>query len=442
MEQMKVIAPKEIKGEVNLPPSKSISNRALAIGSLTEGDSTLANVSICDDTKVMAMWMAKRIQKNFETIDIGAAGTAMRFSTAMLAVLEGTQTITGSERMKQRPIGILVEALRTLGAQVEYVEKEGFPPLRITGVPQMEGGEVELAGNVSSQFISALLLIAPRLKKGLTLKLTGEVVSRPYIDMTLSMMRIFGAKAGWTDAQTIVVEPVRYQPCDFRVESDWSAASYWYEVVALAPNEDAEVVLHGLFTESLQGDSRGAKVFERLGVSTEYRGEDVVLRKNGQCVERLDEDFVDMPDLAQTFVVTCCMLGVPFHFTGLQSLKIKETDRIEALKRELAKLGFRLEDRNDSELIWDGMKEQGAGSKEQEECIDTYEDHRMAMAFAPVALKRGSIIINNPQVVSKSYPFYWKDLKAVGFDLPTFNPQPSTPSSQLSTISFEIPCLI
>ena len=415
MEQMKVIAPKEIKGEVNLPPSKSISNRALAIASLTEGDSTLANVSICDDTKVMAMWMAKRMQKNFETIDIGAAGTAMRFSTAMLAVLEGTQTITGSERMKQRPIGILVEALRTLGAQVEYVEKDGFPPLRITGNPQMEGGEVQLSGSVSSQYISALLMIGPRLKQGLKLKLTDEVVSRPYIDMTLAMMQSFGAKAEWTDAQTIVVEPVGYQPCQYRVESDWSAASYWYEMVALAPNTDAEVVLPGLFAESLQGDSRGAKVFEKLGVSTEHRGDDVVLRKNGQCVARLDEDFVTMPDLAQTFVVTCCMLGVPFHFTGLQSLKIKETDRIEALKCELAKLGFILEDRHDSELLWEGSRIEP--SSPDEIAIDTYEDHRMAMAFAPVALKDGRICINNPQVVSKSYPRYWENLKTVGFEI-------------------------
>lgn len=423
MKNILVKAPSEIKGHITLPSSKSISNRALVISALTDGEASLYNVSDCDDTRVMQKWLNEQPA----TIDIGAAGTAMRFSTALLALREGSHIITGSERMKQRPIGILVEALRTLGAQVEYVEKDGFPPLRITGNPQMEGGEVQLSGSVSSQYISALLMIGPRLKQGLKLKLTDEVVSRPYIDMTLAMMQSFGAKAEWTDAQTIVVEPVGYQPCQYRVESDWSAASYWYEMVALAPNTDAEVVLPGLFAESLQGDSRGAKVFEKLGVSTEHKGDDVVLRKNGQCVARLDEDFVTMPDLAQTFVVTCCMLGVPFHFTGLQSLKIKETDRIEALKCELAKLGFHIEDRNNSELIWNN--EQGTGEKLEPRVpscssplasrptIDTYEDHRMAMAFAPAALNLDHIIINNPDVVTKSYPNYWVDLKSVGFTL-------------------------
>lgn len=409
MKQIKVMAPHGIGGEIVLPSSKSISNRALVISALTDGEAPLSNVSDCDDTRVMLKWLGEQP----EIVDIGAAGTAMRFSTALLALREGTHIITGSERMKQRPIGILVEALRTLGAQVEYVEKEGFPPLRIVGNPQLEGGEVQLSGSVSSQYISALLMIGPRLKKGLKLKLTDEVVSRPYIDMTLAMMKSFGAKAGWTDTQTIMVEPTGYQPCQYRVESDWSAASYWYEMVALAPNKDAEVVLPGLFAESLQGDSRGAKVFEKLGVSTEHRSDDVVLWKNGLCVERLDEDFVEMPDLAQTFVVTCCMLGVPFHFTGLQSLKIKETDRIEALKCELAKLGFQIEDRNDSELLWDG----NLIPQTSHPSIDTYEDHRMAMAFAPAALKLDSILINNPDVVTKSYPNYWEDMKSVGFSL-------------------------
>ena len=231
-------------------------------------------------------------------------------------------------------------------------------------------------------------------------------------------MRSYGAKVGWKDEQTIVVEPVPYQSCQYQVENDWSAASYWYEMVALAPHADAEIVLPGLFAESLQGDSRGADVFERLGVSTEHRGNEVVLRKNGKHVERLDVDFVEMPDLAQTFVVTCCMMGVPFHFTGLQSLKIKETDRIEALKRELKKLGYEIEDRNDSELLWDGRQPSAVShqlNSSDEIAIDTYEDHRMAMAFAPVALKNGHVCINDPQVVSKSYPNYWEDLKAVGY---------------------------
>ena len=408
--QIKVIAPKELRGRVVLPSSKSISNRALTISALAGCDGTVENVSDCDDTRVMQAWLKNRP----DTIDIGAAGTAMRFSTALLAVSEGTHVITGSERMKNRPIGVLVDALRRLGAQISYVEKEGFPPLRIEGNSQLRGGKVSLSGSVSSQYISALLMIGPMLKNGLILNLIDDIVSRPYIDMTLAVMRSYGAKAGWKDGRTIMVEPTRYQTSSYMVESDWSAASYWYEMVALSADADAEILLPGLFAESLQGDSRGAEVFERLGVSTEHRGEEVVLRKNGMRVERLDVDFVEMPDLAQTFVVTCCLLGVPFHFTGLQSLKIKETDRIEALKRELAKLGFQIEDRNNSELLWDGIRKKSPVSPD-EIAIDTYEDHRMAMAFAPVALKDGSIVINNPQVVSKSYPGYWEDLESLGF---------------------------
>lgn len=408
---IEVTTPAHVGGRIVLPSSKSISNRALVISALAGGMADVENVSDCDDTRVMQKWLKEWP----ETVDIGAAGTAMRFSTALLAVSEGTHIITGSARMKQRPIGILVDALRRLGAVVEYVEKEGFPPLRITGHPQMEGGELMLAGNVSSQYISALLMIGPKLKHGLRLKLSDEIVSRPYIDMTLSIMRNFGAEADWVDERTIVVAPEPYQARTYVVESDWSAASYWYEMVALAPNAETQIVLPGLFAESLQGDSHGAEVFEMLGVGTEYRGTDVVLRKNGQCVERLDYDFLEMPDLAQTFVVTCCMLGMPFHFTGLQSLKIKETDRIEALKCELAKLGFILEDRHDSELLWEGSRIEP--SSPDEIAIDTYEDHRMAMAFAPVALKDGRICINNPQVVSKSYPRYWENLKTVGFEI-------------------------
>ena len=410
--QIKVIAPKELRGRVVLPSSKSISNRALTISALAGCDGTVENVSDCDDTRVMQAWLKNRP----DTIDIGAAGTAMRFSTALLAVSEGTHVITGSERMKNRPIGVLVDALRQLGAQISYVEKEGFPPLRIEGNSQLRGGKVSLSGSVSSQYISALLMIGPMLKNGLILNLIDDIVSRPYIDMTLAVMRSYGAKAGWKDGRTIMVEPTRYQTSSYMVESDWSAASYWYEMVALSADADAEILLPGLFAESLQGDSRGAEVFERLGVSTEHRGEEVVLRKNGMRVERLDVDFVEMPDLAQTFVVTCCLLRVPFHFTGLQSLKIKETDRIEALKRELAKLGFQIEDRNNSELLWDGIRKKSPVSPD-EIAIDTYEDHRMAMAFAPVAMILGNIIINNPDVVSKSYPRFWDDLREAGFGI-------------------------
>ncbi len=404
-----VISPNSICGKVVLPSSKSICNRALIINSLAGNHEHPQNLSDCDDTRVMVEWLSSVP----DTVNIGAAGTAMRFSSARLAVMSGTHVITGTERMKNRPIGVLVDALRKLGANVEYVEKDGFPPLRIVGNTELEGGVISLPGNVSSQYISALLMVGPSLKKGLKLVLTDNIVSRPYINMTLEMMREFGAKADWISDDTILVEPVPYIKRDYFVESDWSAASYWYQIVALTKNTDAEISLPGLFAKSLQGDAGGAKVFEMLGVKTEYDNNDVKISKSGSVVDRLDYDFVEMPDLAQTFVVTCCMLGVPFHFTGLQSLKIKETDRIEALKKELGKLGYVIEDRNDSELVWNGER----CTPVSDASIDTYEDHRMAMAFAPCSLVLGSININNPEVVSKSYPRYWEDLKSVGFTL-------------------------
>ena len=426
--QIEIKAPHKLFGTVVLPSSKSISNRALVINALAGNDKLPDNVSDCDDTRVMIEWLTKRPS----TIDIGAAGTAMRFSSALLAVTEGTHIITGSQRMKNRPIGILVDALRKLGAKVDYIENEGYPPLKITGDKELEGGSLSLPGNVSSQYISALLMIAPVLKRGLTLTLTDEIISRPYINLTISLINDFGGSAGWLDDHTIKVEPQKYVARDYFVESDWSAASYWYEMVALS--DDAEIVLPGLFKESYQGDSKVVEIFERLGVKTEEVQGGMVIKKvkgemgkvkgewekvkgslsNVQCSmfnvqlnnELFSYDFVNQPDLAQTFVVTCCMMDVPFHFTGLQSLKIKETDRIEALKKELGKLGYVLKDRNDSELLWDGERADAASDVS----IDTYDDHRMAMAFAPCAIKFGKIKINDPQVVSKSYPGYWEEV--------------------------------
>ena len=399
------------KGTINLPSSKSISNRALTINALTGRRECLPdNVSDCDDTHVMIEWLRTMPS----VIDIGAAGTAMRFSSALLAVTEGTRIITGSERMRHRPISVLVDALRQLGAEVEYTGEEGFPPLRITGHSHLPGGELQLPGNVSSQYISALLMVGPVMERGLTLHLEGDIISRPYIDLTLKMMRDFGGKACWTDERTITVAPQGYVPIDYHVESDWSAASYWYETVALS--SDFEVCLPVLFADSYQGDSQVARIFERLGVKTAFvtdsKGmKSVTLCKTPCTVERLECDLVNQPDLAQTLVVTCCMMGVPFRFTGLQSLRIKETDRITALEQELAKLGYHITDHDDSVMEWDGTKVE----VEHPEPIDTYEDHRMAMAFAPCALKLGLININNPQVVSKSYPHFWDDLRLAGF---------------------------
>lgn len=402
----KLSAPSVVRTTIQLPASKSISNRALIINALARGTTPPCNLSDCDDTLVMI----KALAENNETIDIMAAGTAMRFLTAYLSTVQGTHILTGTERMQQRPIQILVNALRELGAQIEYAGKEGFPPLRIHGT-ELKGNELTLKGNVSSQYISALLMIGPVLKNGLRLHLTGEIISLPYINLTLQLMKEFGAKAAWTSGNSIEVAPKPYTPVSFMVESDWSAASYWYQIAALS--EQAEIELMGLFRNSYQGDSRGAEVFSRLGITTEFTHEGVLLKKSNRLVEQLNEDFVDIPDLAQTFAVTCCLLGIPFRFTGLQSLKIKETDRIFALKAELRKLGYLLQDAQDSILIWDGERCQ----PEAQPVIQTYEDHRMAMAFAPAALRFPEMRIAEPQVVSKSYPAYWEHLQQAGFQI-------------------------
>ncbi|MCM1312563.1 MAG: 3-phosphoshikimate 1-carboxyvinyltransferase [Bacteroides sp.] len=410
--QITLNAPYRLYGDITLPSSKSISNRALVINALIgDKESELENLSDCDDTCVMLNWLTHPA----DTINIGAAGTAMRFSSALLAVTDGVRVITGTERMKNRPISVLVDALRKLGATVEYVEKEGYPPLRITGNNKMLGGHISLPGNVSSQYISALLMIAPAMKEGLSLTLTDAVISRPYIDLTLQLMTDFGAKCYWSGESQIIVEPVGYSPRLYFVESDWSASSYWYEMAALSDN--AEFVLSGLFRNSYQGDSKVAEIFENLGVHTFFDESGtiprVVLRKTGTPCAFMNYDFINQPDLAQTLVVCCCMMDIPFRFTGLQSLKIKETDRISALQNELLKLGYVISEENGSVLFWNGEKVPVSSLP----VIDTYEDHRMAMAFAPCALKLGEIRINNPEVVSKSYPKYWDDLNAVGFQI-------------------------
>jgi len=394
-----------LKSTITLPSSKSISNRTLILNALSGCPQDIQNLSDCDDTEVLVKALG------FEEcdFDIKAAGTAMRFLTALLATKEGNWTITGTERMKNRPIKLLVEALRSVGGKIEYMEKEGFPPLRIHG-SQLQGGKISMAGNVSSQYISALLMIAPLMKNGLTLQLKGEVVSKPYIHLTIELMKIFGVDAEWNGA-TIDIHPQSYKPVSFTVESDWSAASYWYEIAALSK---VEITLKGLFENSLQGDSAVARLFEPLGINTVFTTGGVILKQANRQTQTMEYDFEDEPDLAQTFVTTCCLLNIPFHFTGLQSLKIKETDRIEALKNELRKLGYLLEDSNNSILTWDGKRCEAEATP----TIKTYEDHRMAMAFAPAALVRQhGITIANPEVVSKSYPYYWEDLQKSGFSI-------------------------
>ena len=413
--QYEIKAPQVLNQTIKLPASKSISNRALIIHALSGGAILPDNLSDCDDTTVII----NALQNNPHEINIKAAGTAMRFMTAFLSVKDGEEhVLTGTERMKHRPIGVLVDALRHLGADISYVGDEGFPPLRIKG-RKLEGGLLEVPGNISSQYISALLMIGPTLKNGLTLRLTGDVISRPYIDLTLWTMREFGADADWSDFETISVAPKPYKERTYFIENDWSAASYWYEMMALSTHEDDEIRLEGLMDGSKQGDSSVRYIFSLLGVKSTFESRKegvpttVTLRHTNRCVPRLEYDFVNSPDLAQTFVVCCALKNVHFHFTGLSTLKIKETDRIEAMKKEMRKLGYVIHDKNNSELIWDGER----CMPEIEGGIDTYEDHRMALSFAPASLCIDGLKMNNPQVVTKSYPHFWEDIKSCGFEV-------------------------
>ena len=394
------------QADVKLPASKSISNRALILNALSYSPFPIQNLSDCDDTNVLV----RALESNDRDFDIQAAGTAMRFLTAFLAKIVGEWTITGTERMKNRPIRALVDALNSLGARIEYIEKEGFPPLRIFG-SALQGGEISLAGNVSSQYISALLMIAPTMENGLVLHLTGDVISKPYIQLTLQLMKQFGVEAEWQGESTLRVAPQSYRPVPFTVEADWSAASYWFEMMALS--RSAHIRLQGLFKHSFQGDAMGARLFSQLGVGYDF-GEGLTLRRTGQITRKFVHNFVNEPDLAQTFAVTCAMLDVPFYFNGLQTLRIKETDRISALKNELKKLGYVLKDPSAGVLAWDGER----CEPESNPIINTDEEHRMALAFAPVALvRKEGIRISNPFVVSKSYPHFWEHLLAAGFSV-------------------------
>lgn len=407
-------APDKIDAAVRLPASKSISNRALVMNALAGSKVMPDNLSDCDDTRVIL----DALRRMPETIDIGAAGTAMRFMTAYLAVTPGCHTLTGTERMKHRPIRALVDALRYIGADIAYEGEEGYPPLRING-RRLEGGRLEIPGDISSQYISALLMVGPALERGLELRLMGEIISRPYIDLTLCMMRGFGADAEWTDVDTISVRPVPYGPRPFFIENDWSAASYWYETLVLARDGESEVRLDGLTDGSRQGDSAVKYLFSMLGVRTVFKTRErgvpttVTLKRVEPVPPRLDYDFVNQPDMVQTFVVCCALAGVPFRFTGLASLKIKETDRVEALKTEMRKLGYVVRETAVGELSWDGERCQQADDL----VINTYEDHRMAMAFAPAATVFPGLKIDEPQVVSKSYPHFWDELRRAGFTI-------------------------
>jgi len=400
-------ADKTLKGEITLPSSKSISNRILIINSLSYSPYDIENLSDSDDTKVLETVL----NANTNHFDIGHAGTAMRFLTAFLSKIAGEWILTGSERMRQRPIGILVDALRKLGASIEYTETEGFPPLRILGT-SLKGGVIELDGSVSSQYISALLMIAPIIPGGTTLKLLNQITSKPYIELTLNLMKQFGVRHSWKGNE-IRIDEQNYRPVRFSVEADWSGASYWYSMAALSC--ECNLLLKGLRLQSFQGDATQAEWFSNyFGVQSKQTGNDVRLTKvEAPEIKIVELDFIENPDIAQTFAVLAVCKKIPFHFKGLATLKIKETDRIKALQTELSKFGVTLTEPKNGELAWDGICDLSLVCNPP--VIETYHDHRMALAFAPAALVYPEIIIDDPNVVTKSYPTYWADLKKIGF---------------------------
>ena len=482
--------PLKLNASFALPTSKSLCARALVINHLCEQPVHLEGLSDCDDTQ--AILQGLEALRNSEDaplrVDIGAAGTAMRFLTALFAATPQLDVvIMGSQRMKERPIGALVTALQAAGADISYVEKEGYPPLRIHG-KQLEGGKIALPSNISSQYVSALLMIAPTMRDGLHLELVGKVASAPYIRMTMQVMKAFGVESKWENNLISIESGQRYsrslsprsgtteeteQATSYTIESDWSAASYWYEIVALHPDQTARVLLRGLRETSEQGDSVCAKWFEVLGVTTTFTAEGAILEKSSispqvqskhnsslsegythslqtddnfsesnECLSKTDcrlsqvtsnssqaicqssqtnhssckdappllLDFTAAPDLAQTFVVTCALLSRPFHFKGLESLRIKETDRIAALIAELQKLGKHIEAIGEGELRYTAHND---SSPAQPITIATYDDHRMALAFAPAALLFPQLSIEHPEVVTKSYPHYWEHLSEI-----------------------------
>ena len=398
-----------IQGVVNLPASKSECNRALIIEALLGKSDLINNVSAAADSQTLAN-ILRHFSNGENNFDVGPAGTTMRFLTAFFTTQKGAQVLTGSARMNDRPVGVLVDALRRLGASIDYLGKENYPPIRINE-SNIEGGEIEIDGGVSSQYISALMLIAPTFRNGLNIKLLNDLVSKPYIEMTAKLMQGFGAKVKFEDS-SILVENAGYRSSRFSVESDWSAASYWYEVLSFA--KAGQVRLEGLKRDSLQGDSAVADLYKSFGVETEFESSGVFLRKvDIELPQYFEYDFTLCPDLVQTVAVTCTGLRIEAKLTGLKTLKIKETDRILALQNELEKLGVEIECGNDWMKIH--AAEFSAFSFEPSTQIETYKDHRMAMAFAPMAIKYGALEIDDPAVVAKSYPSFWQDLQAVGF---------------------------
>lgn len=403
---------KEIDTEIKLTGSKSESNRALIISALSGGKVNIENLSEATDTLTLNHVLSQ-IDNGKATgkiaIDVGPAGTAMRFLTAFLAIKPGQFLLTGTAQMKKRPIGILAEALKTIGAQITYQENDKFPPLQIIGPLKQSQKKIKIKGDISSQFISALLMIAPNLTLGIDLEIEDELTSKPYVEMTLAMLAQVGIEHTW-DENTISIEPQSFKENKLYVEPDWSAASYWYAIAVLA--DEASIFLPGLNGYSLQGDSQITELMANFGITSQFTNGGVYLKKEPKKIERKIFDLKECPDLAQTLVVVCAALGHDCTFTGIETLKIKETNRILALQTELAKIGVKFMEKNlNYKLDCSGLH------FPEKLKINTYEDHRMAMAFAPLALKINEIEIEEKQVVEKSYPYFWNDLAQAGFSV-------------------------
>ncbi len=390
--------------EIYLPSSKSISNRVLIINSFLNNDLSISNLSDSMDTKVLYKALDNLGEEN--NINIGHAGTAMRFLTAFLSVQKGEFNLSGSQRMHQRPIGVLVACLKKLGANINYIENDKYPPLLIKGT-KIDGGKLQIDGSISSQFISAILLIAPSFEKGIELEIVGKIASKPYILMTLDVMSFFGINYV-LDKNKIFIKKQNYLLKQINIESDWSAASYWYSIATI--KQSYEIKLYGLQKNSLQGDAIVAPIYNNFGIETVYEKDFILLRKNNKkIIDFFEYDLSKFPDLAQTIVVNLCILNIPFKISGLETLKIKETNRIEALINELSKFGYNIKETESGTLEWNGESFEVT----QKIKVATYQDHRMAMAFAPFLLIKNNVVIENKNVVVKSYPKFWNDFKSL-----------------------------
>ncbi|HXB41844.1 MAG TPA: 3-phosphoshikimate 1-carboxyvinyltransferase [Bacteroidia bacterium] len=398
-----------VNGIVNLPASKSIANRLLLMKAVAAfNDLEILNLSNARDTIVLNRILTDLSKNN--TADVHDAGTVMRFLTAYLSCLEGEWILTGAERMQQRPIGALVDVLKKLGAEISYEKKEGYPPLKIKG-KKLHGGKVEIDGSVSSQFLSALLMISPLYKEPLQLQIKNNLVSVPYVEMTLKLMQEWGAEYKWKE-NTITVNNKAYTKPTGKVfvESDWSAASYFYSVLSLA--KEGKIIMPYLFENSLQGDSICKELFTLLSISSSFTSEGLFLEKTNHTEKKFAYNFIKCPDIAQTLAVCCAAKGMEASLAGLQTLSIKETDRISAIKTELEKFDIKVS------VTTDSISFPSSSLTPRPSSLATYNDHRMAMSFAPLALL-GEIKIENPSVVEKSFPHFWEELKRLGFDLKT-----------------------